>query len=694
MNETSQAGCAKPDVHAYYTKFKGINPKGERVTISSFDTIFNELNNPETYANKASCMGLSFSCSINNHRNKDNFEKAYAVMVDYDAGQMSIDDAATLLQAKGLKAFLYTSASNTPEHPRWRVIAPLLKPVDYDGYYELVGAVNAILGGDLDKGSFEAERFYYAGKVEATKDNYQTRLVAGLEIDFCIDYIEDLPAIYPEKAMQAVVQAANGDSLDFKLPLNDQQKQDLVSALDFLASKSLSEHDKQGNNEHWLDTSANWSAIGYALKSVDEIDLTWACKTFHYWSSKSVHYDAVELDQKWTSWKPTNTGVEAVFKHASDQGWINPAKGTKASSATKGFTLTALSELSTNRPMKQWLIKKTLEPRKLHTLIGASGTGKSFLALDMAWHIAHGEAWNGHSVSAKGDVVYIAGEGAAGIADRTLALSKHYNKTMPDNFFISNQGINFDIENDVEVLVEAVKSCTANPALVIIDTLHRNFSSDENSAKDIALLLKNLDTYMRLELGCAVLLVHHSGHSDKDRARGSSAIRAAVDVELLVKKDGDGTITMSCSKAKDFEAGQALKFKLQTVELDHTDNDGEQVTSAIPVYLGVAGTGAKAIKPNEQAALDSLKKIIDESGEDNADLTERLKPDDPFGDGDKQVKAVLLTSWKDQIKDYLKVTFPEMKDGNVRGTAKRITDSLTKLGLVVKHCGFVTIPLN
>jgi hypothetical protein len=35
-----------------------------------------------------------------------------------------------------------------------------------------------------------------------------------------------------------------------------------------------------------------------------------------------------------------------------------------------------------------------------------------------------------------------------------------------------------------------------------------------------------------------------------------------------------------------------------------------------------------------------------------------------------------------------------MKDGNVRGTAKRITDSLTKLGLVVKHCGFVTIPLN
>jgi hypothetical protein len=39
-------------------------------------------------------MGLSFSTFKNNHRNKDNFEKAYAVMVDYDAGQMSIDDAA------------------------------------------------------------------------------------------------------------------------------------------------------------------------------------------------------------------------------------------------------------------------------------------------------------------------------------------------------------------------------------------------------------------------------------------------------------------------------------------------------------------------------------------------------------------------------------------------------------------------
>jgi putative DNA primase/helicase len=47
--------------------------------------------------------------------------------------------------------------------------------------------------------------------------------------------------------------------------------------------------------------------------------------------------------------------------------------------------------------------------------------------------------------------------------------------------------------------------------------------------------LKELDIFMMVELGAAVLLVHHSGHGDKDRARGSSAIRAAVDVELLTK---------------------------------------------------------------------------------------------------------------------------------------------------------------
>jgi hypothetical protein len=241
MTNSSQVIDAKPIPTYHYTKFKGIEPKGELATISSFDTIFNELGNPETYPNKAACMGVSFSAFKNNHRNKDNFEKAYAVMVDYDEGKMSIEEAAKRIENNGLKDFLYTSASHTPEHPRWRVIAPLHNPVDYNGYYALVGALNSILGGGIDKGSFEAERFYYAGKVESTKGNYQALFVPGIEIDFLNDFIEELPTIYPEKAMQSGVQAGNDDDW-CKQPLTDQQKQDINSALDFLASKPLDDN--------------------------------------------------------------------------------------------------------------------------------------------------------------------------------------------------------------------------------------------------------------------------------------------------------------------------------------------------------------------------------------------------------------------------------------------------------------------
>ena len=74
---------------------------------------------------------------------------------------------------------------------------------------------------------------------------------------------------------------------------------------------------------------------------------------------------------------------------------------------------------------------------------------------------------------------------------------------------------------------------------------------DENSAADIGAFLNSVDM-LRDETGAAVVIVHHAGHGDKTRARGSSAIRAAVDVEYSLTKTPEG-VTLECTKAKDFE---------------------------------------------------------------------------------------------------------------------------------------------
>jgi hypothetical protein len=53
--------------------------------------------------------------------------------------------------------------------------------------------------------------------------------------------------------------------------------------------------------------------------------------------------------------------------------------------------------------------------------------------------------------------------------------------------------------------------------------------------------------------GCCVLIVHHSGHGDKQRARGAMALKGALDFEFRVEKKGR-EVQLINTKMKDAEA--------------------------------------------------------------------------------------------------------------------------------------------
>ena len=56
--------------------------------------------------------------------------------------------------------------------------------------------------------------------------------------------------------------------------------------------------------------------------------------------------------------------------------------------------------------------------------------------------------------------------------------------------------------------------------LIVIDTFHRNLGGgNEDSAADIATFLSNIDTYLK-PIGAAIVIIHHSGHGNKERSRG------------------------------------------------------------------------------------------------------------------------------------------------------------------------------
>ncbi|WP_239649623.1 AAA family ATPase [Methylocucumis oryzae] len=273
------------------------------------------------------------------------------------------------------------------------------------------------------------------------------------------------------------------------------------------------------------------------------------------------------------------------------------------------FPLIKASELTATPIKINWLLESIIEQGSLNLLFGEPGAGKSLFALDWAFCMAAGMDWNDYRTK-KTDVVIIAGEGFAGMARRLKALEVKYQQTVPEWLFISKRPADFMDAQNINWLADTIKATCPNAGLVIIDTLHRNMNGDENSSQDIGRFINNVDLYLK-PLGAAALIVHHSGHGQKDRSRGSSSIRAAMDGEFSATKDG-GAIVLTCHKAKDFEAFKPLQFNLKPIDLDWCDDDGEPLTSVYLEHGGEAKTNTKKRKlsARDDAILTSLSEAI------------------------------------------------------------------------------------
>jgi hypothetical protein len=117
-----------------------------------------------------------------------------------------------------------------------------------------------------------------------------------------------------------------------------------------------------------------------------------------------------------------------------------------------------------------------------------------------------------------------------------------------------------DANGDIPGLLKQIESVAGGFRLIVIDTMSKFSTVDENNAAEIGRVFRNLDL-IRRRTGATVLLVHHTlKHSETD-LRGSSAIRAAVDHHLMVKRKGS-RIVLSCGKSRDSRPFEPLSFDL------------------------------------------------------------------------------------------------------------------------------------
>lgn len=248
-----------------------------------------------------------------------------------------------------------------------------------------------------------------------------------------------------------------------------------------------------------------------------------------------------------------------------------PGSGQQTGKKRRGFDLISAAAILEQQTELQWIVQNMLPEGCLSSLFGRPGSYKTYAALDIALSVATGTPWHGHAVE-RGMVVYICGEGFHGLSGRIQAwMIEHGLKDATDiPFFVSTSALPLNTEAGIKALaakIDALISEHGEPRLVILDTLARCNDGDENAASDMGRLVRNLDDH--LPASTARLVLHHVGHSNQERGRGSSAWHGALDSEYLLARQDDGTVALSCSKAKDFpEWERPLTFKVKPVVIN------------------------------------------------------------------------------------------------------------------------------
>lgn len=234
-------------------------------------------------------------------------------------------------------------------------------------------------------------------------------------------------------------------------------------------------------------------------------------------------------------------------------------------------------------PPLRWLVKGIIPETGIGTIFGQSGTFKSFLALHLLAHVANGQQWLGHKVNAA-PAVYVPFEGQGGIPKRVaawkLALA-HRGIVAATNMRFITEPMNLRLKADRDKLVATLVENGWAGGILCVDTLAQAGPGiDENSSQGMGEMIAAFQE-LQQQLGGVILIIHHSGKSEKAGMRGWSGLLGALDFAVRCWRDEDWAwydAQFVLDKVKDGESGQAFDFAMVRVTIGH-DEDGDEITS-------------------------------------------------------------------------------------------------------------------
>lgn len=231
--------------------------------------------------------------------------------------------------------------------------------------------------------------------------------------------------------------------------------------------------------------------------------------------------------------------IESIYKSASKSNIAKQARGKKGIKEDL-ILLNSTQILESENEEVEWLVEDFINKDGIVALCADAGIGKTMLALELCACIVSGKKFLGKYNVKQGTVLYINQE-MPFYSVKSRLEKFGLSKNAP---FYTFKIRGFTIEEYECELFELIKEI--NPALIVFDSLSGIHSKNENSSQEMALVM---DFFIRLsDLGIAVLLPHHITKGEGNY-RGSSAIKAKVDLMLMLEK------------VKDTEADYRIKYE-------------------------------------------------------------------------------------------------------------------------------------
>ena len=214
----------------------------------------------------------------------------------------------------------------------------------------------------------------------------------------------------------------------------------------------------------------------------------------------------------------------------------------------------------------EWLIPGLVQERQVAMFYGPPDQYKSFIILTIAEMLAHGMMWNGHDLEPR-PVLYIAAEGGTMMGKRRKAWFLHHKLPLDDdsNFGEIRQPLMLLDPAHVRLFINTMKRNQWHGGLVVIDTVSKCVPAARESHVEVMSQVIASADLIASELGCAVILVHHT-RWDGAHARGSSASLGNCDAMVRIDRKSDHHATVTVEKQKDAKR-QSFEFVLNQVAL-------------------------------------------------------------------------------------------------------------------------------